>query len=54
MRPRRCAWVHADQAKGKKAIAIPLSDDALKVIREQIGKHSTHVFTYEGEPRSGK
>jgi len=47
---RRCAWIHADQAKGKKAIAVPLNEDALTVIRQQIGKHDTHVFTYEGNP----
>jgi integrase len=29
---RRCTWIHADQAKGNKAIAVPLNDDALKVI----------------------
>jgi integrase len=49
---RRCAWIHADEAKGKKAIAVPLNDDALLVIREQIGKHLTHVFTYKGNPVS--
>jgi integrase len=47
---RRCAWVHAGQAKGKKAIAVPLNEDALAVIQQQIGKHDTHVFTYEGNP----
>ena len=47
---RRCAWVHADQAKGKKGIAAPLNEDALAVIVQQIGKHDTHVFTYEGNP----
>jgi len=47
---RRCAWIHADQAKGKKAIAVPLNEDALAVVRQQIGKHDTHVFTYEGSP----
>jgi len=47
---RRCAWIHADQAKGKKAIAVPLNNDALPVIRQQIGKHDTHVFTYKGNP----
>ena len=47
---RSCAWVHADQAKGKKAIAVPLNEDAMEVIRQQIGKHDTHVFTYEGKP----
>jgi len=47
---RRCAWIHADEAKGKKAIAVPLNDDALAIIRAQIGKNTTHVFTYEGQP----
>lgn len=47
---RRCAWVHPEQAKAKKAIAVPLNDDALAVIRKQVGKHLTHVFTYKGEP----
>jgi integrase len=47
---RRCAWIHADEAKGKKAIAIPLNADAVQVIREQLGKNHTHVFTYKGEP----
>ncbi len=47
---RRCAWIHADQAKGKKSFVVPLNDDALAVIRGQIGKHQTHVFCYEGNP----
>lgn len=47
---RRAAWVHADQAKARKAIAVPLSAAAVIVIREQIGKHSTHVFSYRGKP----
>ena len=47
---RRTAWVHADQAKARKAIAVPLSATAVIVIRKQIGKHSTHVFSYRGKP----
>jgi len=47
---RRCAWIHADQAKAEKAIGVPLNDEALAVIRQQIGKHDTYVFTYEGKP----
>jgi len=47
---RHCAWIHAEQAKGNKAIAVPLNNDALSVIQQQIGKHSTHVFTYKGNP----
>jgi len=45
---RRTAWIHPDQAKARKAIAVPLSVNAVAVIREQIGKHSTHVFSYYG------
>jgi integrase len=47
---RRCAWIHGDQAKGKKPIAVPLNDEAISVIRAQIGKHEVCVFTYEGQP----
>ncbi len=47
---RRCAWIHADQAKAEKAIGVALNDEALAVIRQQLGKHGTHVFTYQGEP----
>jgi integrase len=47
---RRTAWVHADQAKARKAIAVPLSATAVIVIREQIGKHSTHVSSFRGRP----
>ena len=47
---RRCAWIHADQAKAKKAISVPLNDDALSVITQQIGKHELYVFTYGGKP----
>jgi integrase len=45
---RRTAWIHPDQAKARKAIAVPLSINAVNVIREQIGKHPTHVFSYHG------
>lgn len=47
---RRCAWINANQAKAGKAIAVPLNESALSVIREQIGKHQEYVFTYEGNP----
>jgi integrase len=46
---RRCAWINADQAKSNKAIAVPLNDDALVVIRSQLGKHPVRVFTYKGK-----
>ena len=47
---RKVLWIHADQAKGKKAIGVPLNVDAVEVIKEQIGKHQTRVFTYNGTP----
>ena len=42
------AWIHADQAKGKEAIPVPLNEDATNVVTKQIGKHSVYVFTYRG------
>ena len=47
---RRCAWVNADEAKGKKSIAVPLNDEACAIIKAQIGVHNVNVFTYEGKP----
>ena len=46
---RKVAWIHPDQAKSKKAIGIPLNADAVQVIREQLGKHQTHVFTFKSK-----
>ncbi len=47
---RRCAWIHADQAKGKKAISVPLNSDAIAVLQEQKGNHQNKVFTFKGKP----
>ncbi len=47
---RRCAWIHADQAKARRAIGVPLNEEAIAVIRRQIGRHQTRVFTYRGKP----
>ncbi len=47
---RQCAWIHASQSKNKKPISVPLNETALSVIREQMGKHLTHVFTYKSKP----
>jgi integrase len=41
---RRCAWIHADQAKAEKAIGVPLNDEALTVIRQQIGNKSASMI----------
>jgi integrase len=47
---RSVAWIHPDQAKAEKAIGVPLNDEAISVLRNQIGKHHTYVFTYKGNP----
>ncbi len=47
---RRVAWIHADQAKAKRSINVPLNMDALMVLQDQIGKHMERVFTYKGNP----
>ena len=46
---RNClVWIHADQSKSKKAISVPLSKDALKVLKKQRGQHDKWVFPYLG------
>lgn len=47
---RRIAWIHADQAKARKAIAVPLNAEAMKVLQSQLGKNPSYVFTYGGRP----
>lgn len=47
---RHQAWIYADQAKGGKAIAVPLSSEAIEVLRGELFRHDTHVFTYRGKP----
>jgi integrase len=47
---RRLAWIHPDQAKARKAIAVPLNAEAVVIIRRQVGKHATHVFSFRGKP----
>lgn len=41
---RSLAWVHADQAKSGKDMAIPLNADAVAVLRGQQGRHKKWVF----------
>ena len=47
---RSLAWIHADQAKTKKAIAVPLNADAMRVLTKRIGGHQRFVFSYKGAP----
>jgi integrase len=47
---RNVAWIHADQAKGRKSIHVSLNSTALEVLEKQMGKHPVRVFTYNGRP----
>jgi integrase len=47
---RSLAWIHPDQAKGRKAISVPLNKDAIEVLMRQQGNHPIRVFTYRGKP----
>jgi len=42
--------VHPDQAKARKAIPVPLNAEAVSLVRKQLGKHLTHVFSFRGKP----
>ncbi len=46
--PRKALWIHADEAKGRKAIGIPIPDEAVSLLKELKGQHSRWVFTYKG------
>jgi integrase len=46
---RRLAWIHPDQAKARKAIAVPLNAEAVLIVRRQTGRHPTHVFSFLGK-----
>jgi integrase len=47
---RKCAWIGAGQAKGKRGIAVPLNQDALNAILSQTGQNHEFVFGYKGKP----
>jgi integrase len=47
---RRMAWIHPDQAKARRAIAVPLNAEAMAVLRRQEGKHPRNVFVFRGRP----
>lgn len=47
---RKAAWVDASEAKGKRAIPVPLNTEAMQVIAEQRGKNPEWVFTFRGKP----
>ncbi len=47
---RKTAWIHADQAKNGKPIAVPLNNDAIESLRGERFKHQKYVFTYQNNP----
>lgn len=47
---RSTAWIHAHEAKSRRAIAVPLTPDAVRILQMEQGKHPQFVFTYQGEP----
>lgn len=46
----KIAWIYADQSKSGKVIRVPLNQDAVDVLINQLGKHYTRVFTFRGSP----
>lgn len=44
------AWIKSTQSKNGKPISIPLNSIAMEVLKRQLGKHPTRVFTYRGKP----
>lgn len=47
---QRLVWIHPDQAKARKAIGVPLNEEALSVLRGRLGQHDRYVFTWKGKP----
>lgn len=47
---RKLVWVDAADAKGGKAIAVPLSTGALNALNAVQGAHPEFCFTYKGAP----
>jgi integrase len=43
-------WIHADQAKAEKPIAVPIPRAACDVLSAQLGAYKQWVFAYQGEP----
>lgn len=47
---RRIAWIHPDEAKARKGIPLPLTEEAVSILQSLLGKHAEFVFTYRGKP----
>ncbi|RNE89842.1 site-specific integrase [Marichromatium sp. AB31] len=50
---RRVAWIHPDQAKTRRAIGVPLNNDAVLVLRQWQGRHPRRVFVYRRRDPAG-
>ena len=44
------AWIPGDEAKGQKAINVPLTARCIELLRGQVGKHKEYVFVHRGRP----
>lgn len=47
---RKVVWVEAEDMKADEAISIPLSKEALAVLKTVQGQHPQFVFTFRGKP----
>lgn len=47
---RNHAWIPGSRHKNGHPHSVPLNEMALSVLRRQIGKHPTRVFTFKGQP----
>jgi integrase len=47
---RRTAWIHGDQTKNGKALAVPLTDKAVEILETRRGEHPRWVFAKAGRP----
>ena len=47
---KKQAWIHPDESKSGNAIGVPLNNEAINVLKAQLGKHLKYVFTYKGKP----
>lgn len=49
---RRVMWIHPDQSKSGQPIGIPLSAEAVVLLRQQLGCSTEWVFPYSGKGRA--
>ena len=47
---KKHALIPADESKSKRPIPVPLNKQAISILKAQMGKSPTFVFTYKGNP----